>query len=119
MTHNWSWTVRVKQGDPGYLVHSIEALMAVVAGALMAEGTDSRMADTFARSVRERALEQCERRRMNHSTPPLEYQQVLSATKALYITSDDLPEDPDRYCEGRTESGSQCPKHLNHLGECR
>jgi len=119
VTHHWSWTVRVKQGDPGYRVHSTEALMAAVAGALMAEGTDSRMADTFARSVRERANEQSQQRRMNHATPPLEYQQILGATKVLHITSDDLPEDPDRYCEGRTESGSRCPRHLNHLGECK
>lgn len=119
MTHNWTWTLRVKQDDPGYRVHSAEALMAAVAGALMAEGIDSRRADTFARSVRERAHEHCERRRMNHFTPPLEYQQILSPTKVLHIVSDDLPEDPDRYCEGRTESGSRCPQHLNHLGECR
>lgn len=119
MTHHWSWTVRVKQGDQGYRVHSTEALMAAVAGALMAEGVDSRMADTFARSVRERANEQSQQRRMNHFTQPLDYQQILSPTKTLRITSDDLPEDPDRYCEGRTESGSRCPRHLNHLGECR
>lgn len=119
MTYHWSWTVRVKQGDPGYQVHSVDALMAAVAGALMAEGTDSRMADTFARSVRERAHEQRAQRRLNHATPPLEYQQILSATKVLHITSDDLPEDPSRWCEGRTESGGRCPRHLNHLGECR
>lgn len=119
MTHNWTWTLRVKQGDPGYRVHSTEALMAAVAGALMAEGTDSRMADTFARSVRERAMTHARERSIHPFTPVLEHQQILSATKVLYITSDALPEDPDRHCDGRTESGSRCPKHLNHLGECR
>lgn len=119
MNHNWSWTIRVKSDDPGCRVHSIEALMAIVTGALMAEGINSHMAETFARSVRERALAHAKERSIHPFTPVLEHQQILSATKVLHITSNALPEDPDRYCDGRTETGSRCPRHLNHLGECR
>lgn len=118
MSIHWSGTIRIKNDDPGYRVHSYSELRAAVTGAIMATGTDSRLASTFGSSVVEMAQDQNRRRRMDCSTPPWVWVLELPGNQVLTITSDDLPEDPNRYCDGRTDAGTRCPKHLHHLGSC-
>lgn len=116
---NWTWKVKVGEYDPGFHVGTPGELISVIVGALMAAGVDSRRADPVARDAWESAREQMDLRMKICSTPPWSWSFQLAEGRPLLITSDDLPEDPKRYCDGYTEAGSHCPRHLNHLGECR
>lgn len=118
MTH---WTISVGSEDEtdGISVSSYEGIRSAVAGVLMGGGLNCTMAKTFGSTAVSMARVQQENRRLNHSVPPLKYQHRMADGRVLTVRSDDLPEDPAQYCGELTDTGSRCPRHLNHLGECR
>lgn len=116
MTH---WTISLGSEDEtdGIFVGSYEGIQSAVAGILMGSGLNWVMAKTFGATAAGVAQEQQYNRWRNHQVPPAEYRHTLSDGRVITVRSDDLPEDPGRYCNDPTPEG-RCPKHLNHLGEC-
>ena len=110
--------MRSGDNDSGLTLYTGAELKAAVAGALLACGAGYGEALTAAKGALEEAWQQRDRRTWNCTTKPWAWSLELPGGGTLRIVSDDLPEDPKRYCHGRTEEDNRCPRHLNHLGEC-
>lgn len=118
MSFLWSWTAKTDERDPGFHMETPGELIAMITGALMADGMHSSRADLFARKAWASARDQADLRVKNWSTPPWDWSFQLSGGRSLSVVSNDLPEDPQRYCDGVTTFATKCPRHLNHLGNC-
>lgn len=118
MSITWSWTLKSGDGDSVLVLRSGPELKAAVTGAMLALGTGADEAREAARSALEAAWQQQGQRTWNVTTKPWTWNLELPDGKALSIVSDDRPEDPEKYCDGRNEAGNRCSRHLNHLGEC-
>jgi O-acetyl-ADP-ribose deacetylase (regulator of RNase III) len=112
-----SWTVQIGDGHP-LEVSSPEAVAAAVTGILMGSGLDAHMAETYGRSAWEAIRANEELRRKSWATQPLEWRRPVGEGTSVIVRATWLPEDPNKWCNGYTSSGSRCGRHLHHRGEC-